>query len=73
MDDKNAYCSMSCTVGDTSTCPDGLECVQAGAGGACWPPADDGGGCCDASGKNAGSMLLGVALFGLVTLRRRRR
>jgi MYXO-CTERM domain-containing protein len=63
---------MSCTVGDATTCPDGLECVEAGAGGACWPPAEDGG-CCDASGKNAGSMLFGIAVFGAFVLRRRRR
>jgi MYXO-CTERM domain-containing protein len=72
MDDKHSYCSMSCTVGDATTCPDGLECVEAGAGGACWPPAEDGG-CCDASGKNAGSMLFGIAVFGAFVLRRRRR
>ncbi|HEY5947124.1 MAG TPA: serine protease [Kofleriaceae bacterium] len=71
MDDKNAYCSMNCTLGDPTSCPEGLECVEAGAGGACWPPEDTG--CCDASGKNAGSMLFGIALFGLVLRRRRRR
>ena len=72
MTDKEAYCSMNCTVGMPTTCPTGLECVMAGAGGACWPPEDDSG-CCDASGRNATSMLLGIVLFGLVVGRRRRR
>jgi uncharacterized protein (TIGR03382 family) len=68
---KEAYCSMQCTVGDMTTCPEGLECIAAGAGGACWPIPEDTG-CCDASGGNAGSMLFGIALFGLVVRRRRR-
>ncbi len=65
-DDKR--CSMLCTVGDSNTCPDGLECI---APGACWPTDD--GGCCDASGNNATSMMLGMALFGFVVVRKRRR
>jgi uncharacterized protein (TIGR03382 family) len=68
--DNESKCTMACTVGDATSCPDGLECLAAGAGGACWPIAEDSG-CCDASGKNAGSMLLGIALFGLVLRRRR--
>jgi hypothetical protein len=68
----DAYCSMGCTVGAADTCPSGFECVEAGGGGACWP-LDDGGGCCDASGQNASSMLLGIALFGLVLRRKRER
>lgn len=66
------FCSMSCTVGDAATCPDGFECLEAGASGACWPVEEDTG-CCDASGHNATSMLLGLALFGLVFGRKRRR
>jgi hypothetical protein len=70
---EDAYCSMSCTVADLATCPAGFECLAAGGGGACWPIEEDTG-CCDASGaKNARSMLLGLALFGLVMRRRRRR
>ncbi|HEY5922922.1 MAG TPA: serine protease [Kofleriaceae bacterium] len=65
------YCSMTCAVGDPASCPAGLECIQAGAVGACWPIQEDTG-CCDASGQNASSMLLGIALFGLVLRRRRR-
>jgi hypothetical protein len=71
MADDEAYCSMSCNVADMTTCPAGLECVEAGAGGACWPIQEDPG-CCDASGKNAGSMLFGITLIGLVLRRRRR-
>ena len=70
-DGEDAYCTMACTIGDATTCPAGLECVTAGAGGACWPIPEDTG-CCDASGQNAGSMLFGIALFGLVVRRRRR-
>src|SRR5262249_23737465 len=51
-----SLCSMSCTLGDSTTCPDGLECVTAGAQGACWPVEEDTG-CCDASGSNASSMV----------------
>jgi hypothetical protein len=69
MDGDAAYCSMQCTVGDAATCPDGLECVNPGA---CWPPEEDSG-CCDASGQNAASMLLGIVMFGFVLGRKRRR
>jgi hypothetical protein len=72
MADKEAYCSMQCTVGDMTSCPAGLECIAAGAAGACWPIPEETG-CCDASGRNASSMLLGIALFGFVFTRRRRR
>jgi trypsin len=68
---EDAYCSMNCTVTDATTCPEGFECLEAGAAGACWPIEEDPG-CCDASGKNAGSMIFGIALFGLVLRRRRR-
>jgi hypothetical protein len=69
---ENQYCSMACTIGDATTCPDGFDCLEAGAGGACWPIEEDTG-CCDASGQNAASMLFGIALFGLVLGRKRRR
>lgn len=72
MGDGENYCSMSCTVGDATSCPAGFDCLDAGGAGACWPIAEDTG-CCDASGHNAASMLLGIALFGLVLGRRRRR
>ena len=72
MTDKDGFCSMPCTIGDPASCPMGLDCVEAGAAGACWPPEEDSG-CCDSSGKNASSMVLGIALFGWVLGRRRRR
>ena len=64
-----SLCSMSCTTGDSSTCPAGLECVE---GGACWPASEETG-CCSASDKNAPTMLFGIALVGLVWRRRRTR
>lgn len=72
MSGSDKYCSMLCTVGDPSTCPAGLECLDAGGQGACWPIEEDSG-CCDASGSNASSMLLGLAVFGLAFGRRRRK
>jgi uncharacterized protein (TIGR03382 family) len=68
----DSYCTMACAVGDATTCPAGFDCVEAGAQGACWPIEEDTG-CCDASGNNAASMLMGLALFGLVLGRKRRR
>ena len=67
-----AYCSMNCTPGSPETCPSGFDCIATGANGACWPIQEDPG-CCDASGHNAGSMLFGIALFGVVMRRKRRR
>jgi len=72
MTDKEGYCSMACALGDATSCPDGLECLDAGGGGTCWPIQEDTG-CCDSGGQNAASMLFGIALFGLVLGRRRRR
>jgi len=63
-----SLCTMSCTAGDNSTCPAGLECVD---GGVCWTPPD--GGCCSANDKSAPTMLFGISLVGLVLRRRRRR
>ena len=66
------YCTMSCTLGDSSTCPAGLDCIDAGGAGTCWPPSEDTG-CCAADGRGAPTMLVGIALVGLVWRRRRRR
>jgi hypothetical protein len=72
MTDTEGFCSMSCTIGDGASCPTGLYCEMAGAGGACWPPEEDSG-CCDASGKSAGSIVISIALFGFMFGRRRKR
>ncbi|HWU89680.1 MAG TPA: serine protease [Kofleriaceae bacterium] len=64
-------CTEICVAGSANACPDGFECLgAAGTSGACWP-ADDGG-CCDASGRGAPTMLFGVAVVGLALRRRRR-
>ncbi len=65
-------CTMTCTPNTDGACPDGLECLDAGGTGACWPASDDSG-CCDASGKGAPTALLASIGFGLLLLRRRRR
>lgn len=73
MQGNNGKCTMSCTVGDKTTCPAGFDCDAAGgAGGVCWPTPTDGGGCCDTSGHGAPTALFGISLIGLVLLRRRR-
>jgi uncharacterized protein (TIGR03382 family) len=65
-------CSMTCSVSDESSCPNGFDCLRAnGDVGACWP--NGGGGCCDAgSAGGPATMLVGLAAVGL-GLRRRRR
>jgi uncharacterized protein (TIGR03382 family) len=71
--DQGGKCSMGCTVGmAATTCPAGFDCLAAGAAGTCWPTATDGGGCCDASGAGAPTMLACIGLIGLVLRRRRR-
>lgn len=74
MSGKDSKCTMDCTVGDTTSCPSGFDCLAGGAGGVCWPTpgAQDGGGCCDASGQGAPTALFGIGLIGLVMRRRRR-
>lgn len=66
-------CIELCTTGETSSCPDGFECMPAGAQGACWPSGDDdSGGCCDAGGNGAPAALFGLGVLALVLRRRRR-
>ena len=68
-----SLCTMTCTIGMPATCPTGFDCITAGAGGACWPTADDGGGgCCEAGGSGAPTMAFSIAIVGLVLRRRRR-
>jgi hypothetical protein len=71
MSNGGGQCTMACTVGAADTCPSGLDCIDSGNGtGVCWTP--DSGGCCETSNKSAPTMLIGIALVGLVTRRRRR-
>jgi trypsin len=68
-------CSLTCSRTDSSSCPDGFECLQSttpgATGGACWPEA--GGGCCEASGPSSpGTAILGAIAIAL-GLRTRRR
>lgn len=63
-------CTELCTPGAALACPEGFTCLSASnGGGACWP--EDGGGCCDAGGRGAPTMLLGIGLV-VIVLRRRR-
>lgn len=68
-------CSMSCTVGDDSSCPDGFDCLDGGGAGACWPSSGSGGdddsGCCDASGRGGPTALFAIGFIALVLRRRR--
>jgi hypothetical protein len=73
MDGDTGYCSSTCEMGIEGACPEGLECIAAGGGGACWPENAGGGGCCDASGATAPTAMLGLVFVGLVLGRKRRR
>lgn len=76
------YCVETCELGGNG-CPCGFSCINAGAGGACWPggnACDDGGCAVSPGGASAGAgrgsspalpMVLGFA-FGALFLRRRR-
>ncbi len=70
--DGGMKCSMVCDPTAMNACPSGFTCESAGGGqGACWPSS--GGGCCDAGGSGApATMIVGIALCGLVLRRRRR-
>lgn len=64
-------CTEICIAGAANACPSGFDCLgAAGTSGACWPEED--GGCCDASGRGAPTMLFGIAIVGLLLRRRRR-
>jgi MYXO-CTERM domain-containing protein len=74
MDGKDGKCSMACMTGSNATCPSGFDCIAAGAAGACWPHATDGGGCCSVGSSGEGPVALtGLTLLGLLAMRRRRR
>ena len=64
-------CSLACSTSDSTTCPDGFECLKSSDNaGACWPVA--GGGCCDAGPGSPATALVGLGAIAL-GLRRRRR
>jgi V8-like Glu-specific endopeptidase len=65
-------CSLTCSVSNAASCPDGFECLDAGNNvGACWPT--DSGGCCDAGGAGGPQAIgLGLAVAGLALRRKRR-
>jgi hypothetical protein len=66
-------CTITCTPGSSGACPSGFTCTQAtGASGVCWPSSDLGG-CCDASGRSAGTSVLGCAVVAMALRGRRRR
>jgi len=60
-------CTGSCDA--ANVCPDGFECLGAGASAICWPAASSGG--CS-TGNPAGFLVVGLGL-GVAILRRRRR
>jgi hypothetical protein len=65
----NHYCVENCDP-TADGCPSGFDCIDTGNGnGACWPGA--GGGCLNASG-GTGSMIMLLALVGLLITRRKR-
>jgi MYXO-CTERM domain-containing protein len=68
---EGMLCSMSCTSGNDSSCPDGFQCLSDGSSGQCAPGG--GGGCCDAGGHGGPTALFGIALVGMIWRRRRRR
>lgn len=68
-------CTAGCQAGSDGSCPAGFECLagEGATAGLCWPSdlVDDGG-CCDASGRGAPTMLLGIGLVALVWRKRRK-
>ncbi len=69
-------CTAACQAGSESSCPAGFECLagEGATSGLCWPSdLIDDGGCCDASGRGAPTMLLGIGFVALVWRRKRAR
>jgi MYXO-CTERM domain-containing protein len=72
---RSGICAGTCTVlCDTSACPDGYECRNAGANDACFPMAAGSSGCACAIGSRSGAgwaLVLGVVALAVVLRRRR--
>lgn len=72
-DGKTMACVIPCDLA-ANACPDGFGCLDAGGGmGVCW--VSDNSGCCDTSGRSAGTgpILLGLGFAAVFVTRRRRR
>ena len=65
-------CTATCDAGQAADCPGGFTCLAAegAAQGLCWPEDLVDGGCCDASGNGAPTMLLGMGLVALLWRRK---
>jgi uncharacterized protein (TIGR03382 family) len=63
-------CSLTCSVSDSSSCPDGFECLRAtGDLGACWPSS---GGCNAGGAGGPSTTLVAIGLVAIVLRRRHR-
>lgn len=67
---EQRYCVEDCVVA-ADQCPDGFQCLAAGAGGVCWPEPTDDGGCSTADPRPAPLVL--ALLFAVAVLVPRRR
>jgi uncharacterized protein (TIGR03382 family) len=70
-DGTDMVCVVPCDPGNDK-CPAGFGCLEAGAGGVCWPGAEHGGGGgCNTSG-DPGAILAGLGFAALLITRRKR-
>ncbi|MBS1119643.1 MAG: hypothetical protein H6Q90_1871 [Deltaproteobacteria bacterium] len=68
--DGESFCTEDCRGSGTSTCPEGLECLNMGNGGRCWLP--DSSGCCSSGrGTPWAPLAFGALVLGLAVRRRR--
>ena len=74
--DGEKACATGCTPNVSGACVEGFECEVSSTGGSvCWPDAGDTGGCCSVAGSKRDPLPwfgLGMFIFGLVVIRRRR-
>jgi MYXO-CTERM domain-containing protein len=75
--DIGQYCTQACINNVTDSCPTGFQCIATSdAQGVCLPnDAGGGGGCCSVGPESSRAVWahLGLGLFGLVFVLRRRR